>query len=732
MPSDTPPLLGHRKRSGLEDEKDKRRIHKVAPWIKNPLQGVDKKSLVFAPRHEASTLELFFDLFFVANLATFTAYHSIVDHSSLFAYVGFFAIIWLTWFHITLHDVRFAHDTVYERACKTLQMIVFVGFALVGSAFAPGTDDGNNTNFRILCYTLVISRALFVVQYSIVAIFVVMARRTDILLPLALNILTYVVAGAAFGAMIPSFAANKPVDPNNGIYSVWWVVMGVETIATIGISSIWRMVSFKKTHLVERMGLLTLIVIGEGAIGVTKTISRMMGKNGLDPEGCGMILCIILLLIGLWMIYFDNHPHGHYGTIRQQIWSTLHFPIHLMIVGLVEGAQQIALARYTSRGITKLEKSFAQACFKDHLDGEKLSEKLFDAVEYFHLDKKLQGLIYMDEIDVGIWTVGNETGICGKTVTGSGFSDFPDGLANVFYYTVSAIYSALGLILPLDRDPVEVMFESWKLVYRYFWAAFLVLTVCFLICMILIRRNKMDVFDWTTLFSRGTAIVISGVLLALSSNHDLMYGILEKDIILPTAVVLLYLIIVLDRFSAKIANWRNRRSGEPLTGVGGHGHGHGGDEGHEGHDDHGGHGDDHEKGDGISLSVMPVAAHRMSYNPLGGAVMPAYHDTDAPLYGGPTVTYSQPPPGPGAMYAQQQPPPAMPVFSESTAYNPGGYMPVSVASTAQDPGAYKPVSAVGTVHDPGVYMPGSVASITYNPGGYAPVHNAQHQGHPGY
>jgi low temperature requirement protein LtrA len=274
-----------------------RRIHKIVPWIKNPLQGVDKEHLVFAPRREASTLELFFDLFFVANLATFTAYHSITDHSSLFAYIGFFAIIWSSWYLFSLHDIRFAHDSIYERFCKTVQMISFVGFSLVGSAFAPGTKKGDNTSFRILCYTLLLSRILLVIQYFVVGVFVGLKRRTDLFLPLFLNILTYVLSAGAYAAMTPAFSDSKPVDSNNGIYSVWWIVMLLECIATVAISCIWRMLSFKKTHLVERMGLLTLIVIGEGAIGVTKTISRMMGKYGLDPEGSGLVLCIILMLV---------------------------------------------------------------------------------------------------------------------------------------------------------------------------------------------------------------------------------------------------------------------------------------------------------------------------------------------------------------------------------------------------------------------------------------------------
>ncbi|KAK3302897.1 bacterial low temperature requirement A protein-domain-containing protein [Chaetomium strumarium] len=640
------------------EARTKRRIHRIVPWIQNPLQGVDKQHIVFAPRHEASTLELFFDLFFVANLATFTAYHSITDHSSLFAYIGFFAIIWATWFHTVLYDVRFENDSIYSRACKTVMMIVFVGFALVGSAFAPGTERGDNTSFRILCYTLVLSRALFALQYLVVGVFVGRARRTDLYLPLFLNVLTYVVAAAVFAGLIPLFPDDRAATAENGIYSVWWIVMAAETLATVSISCIWRMLSFKKTHLVERMGLLTLIVIGEGAIGVTKTISRLMGKSGLEPEASGLILCIVLILVGTWMIYFDNHPHGHFGTIRQQIWSALHFPIHLAIVGLVEGAQQVALARYVAHNGLKLEEKFVQYCFRDHLDGEALADKLRAAVESLHLDKKLASLIFVDGIERDIYAIGNSTGICtssNSVANGTSGADFPDALLVLYGKVVAAMYSALGLSIPLDEGVLGVMFESWKLVYRYFWAAFLVLMACFLVVTLLIRTTKVDAFDYTACFARAAVIVAAASILALSASKDVMYAIIGTPVILPLAVGLMYLIIVLDRVGAWIANRRNRRSGDPLIGAG---HG-------DGHDHHGGNHNAREHPDGVdggqdaagdkqSLIVAeravtpPDGDRRISYNPLGTAVMPSYYyyATEPPAYTSPeptpppTVTYA--------------------------------------------------------------------------------------------
>lgn len=112
---------------------------------------------------------------------------------------------------------------------------------------------------------------------------------------MGLMIFLYLTVVGAFAAMTPAFKEGD--ESHRLVYLVWYVVMVVEAVAVLTISSVWRMLSFKKTHLMERMSLLTLIVIGEGAIGVTKTVSRLMGKYGLDVEGCFLIMCIIAVLV---------------------------------------------------------------------------------------------------------------------------------------------------------------------------------------------------------------------------------------------------------------------------------------------------------------------------------------------------------------------------------------------------------------------------------------------------
>jgi hypothetical protein len=67
----------------------KDRTHESLPWVASPLQALRGKEFKsFHVRHEASLVELFFDLFFVANLATFTAKHEITSSHTITAYMG--------------------------------------------------------------------------------------------------------------------------------------------------------------------------------------------------------------------------------------------------------------------------------------------------------------------------------------------------------------------------------------------------------------------------------------------------------------------------------------------------------------------------------------------------------------------------------------------------------------------------------------------------------------------
>ncbi|KAF1949213.1 hypothetical protein CC80DRAFT_497674 [Byssothecium circinans] len=559
----------HKKKRAADAEKHLKRLHKTTPLIESPLEGADYDSLVFSQRHEANTAELFFDLFFAANLATFTTYHSITDSSYLITYVGFFGILWSCWFNVTLHDVRFARDSLYERICKTVQFIAFVGLALVGSSFNPMSTQANNTNFRILCYTLVISRGLLAVQYGIVLVYIIRAKFSKLYLPLGLMVGLYVAVVGIFIAMTPAF--QKKEATHSGIYVVWYIVMAIEAISVIAISSIWRMLSFKKTHLMERMSLLTLIVIGEGAIGVTKTVSRIMGKYGLEVEGCFLIMCIITVLVLIWALYFDNFPHGHYGTIRQQIWSLLHFPFQLAIVGVVEGSQQVALARYVIKNWEKIENSHTKYCLEENLDGSKLRDKLLSLVDYWDFTAKFETYAIQEYTTDIVYQIGNSTDICSATnvTTYSKSGDWPLEFVNMTQQLFDGVYIGLGMKLPVSKleyeTPQEIAIKSWKIVFVYYWASFCLLIACLLIFLVLIRRHRADVFDFVSIGSRAMALAVGAAMITLVANDGALYSFLRGPAVLPACLSLLFLVLFFDKLSAAFANHQLLKSGKPYA-----------------------------------------------------------------------------------------------------------------------------------------------------------------------
>ncbi len=113
-----------------------------------------------------------------------------------------FILLWSTWFQITIFDVRFAQDSVYERFCKLYQFMAFVVLAAVGATFDPAGKDAD-LHYRIyqaLTIVLGITRLFLAMQYLVVACFVVPQYR-KLLLPFILMIGIFIASGATLIAV---------------------------------------------------------------------------------------------------------------------------------------------------------------------------------------------------------------------------------------------------------------------------------------------------------------------------------------------------------------------------------------------------------------------------------------------------------------------------------------------------------------------------------------------------
>jgi hypothetical protein len=156
---------------------------------------------IFQARNEPSSIQLFYDLFFVANLSACTTNHGIVDSRSLEAYVGFFTLLWFTWFATILFDVRFAIDSLFTRLSKACSFGVMTTFAMSSVYF--GTQDKHfGHDAEMISLILMASRFFLVIQYGAImaAVFYRCGRVSawKHLKPFALTMCTGLVAALVF------------------------------------------------------------------------------------------------------------------------------------------------------------------------------------------------------------------------------------------------------------------------------------------------------------------------------------------------------------------------------------------------------------------------------------------------------------------------------------------------------------------------------------------------------
>ncbi|KAF2274201.1 uncharacterized protein EI97DRAFT_422655 [Westerdykella ornata] len=297
---------------------------------------------------EATTSELFYDLFFVANLTTFTSMLEINDRTSLTAYIGFFSLLWLTWYQVSLYDVRFSTDSVFERIAKAIHFGVMVGFAVMGVQWKAGQEVTDFKIFKAFGLILMVSRFTLACQYGITLIYSRKYKKTVV--PIAAIIASTTIAGVLYGALVAALPAMKydadgsPIEQKSDVYIAWYIIGIVETLITVSVSCIWRVISFKGTHMVQRMSLLTLIILGEGIIVICKSLSKIVKNEFLWTAAVvGQIIAAILIIYFLYMLYFDRLQEEHFGTIKQQWWSFLHFPLHTSLVLVLQGVSLLVI-----------------------------------------------------------------------------------------------------------------------------------------------------------------------------------------------------------------------------------------------------------------------------------------------------------------------------------------------------------------------------------------------------
>ncbi|KAF3759999.1 hypothetical protein M406DRAFT_343623 [Cryphonectria parasitica EP155] len=306
-------------------------------WIKSPIA---RRASVQEPLVEMNSdlpypHQLFFDLFFAANLTLFSDVHQVSSKTKLLSYVEYFYILWFTWALVSLFDVRFVTDSVFERIARAGHLGVMIGLAVVASDFHPENQD--ERTFRTMSLCLAVSRLILAIQYATVIWHVRGYHRTK--LPLAIMASIHLACAIIYIGLTFSFQGY-----NTLAYVAWYVLALVEGILNIGLSLAFDVLSFRDTHLLNRMVLLTFIILGEGVVVICHAVSSIVvNSNDWTSSTIGFVTAAVGNLYMIWMLYNDWQPAAHLPSIRQLTWALIHFPFHLALILFVGGSAQLII-----------------------------------------------------------------------------------------------------------------------------------------------------------------------------------------------------------------------------------------------------------------------------------------------------------------------------------------------------------------------------------------------------
>ncbi|MCE5214329.1 MAG: low temperature requirement protein A [Methanobacterium sp.] len=281
-----------------------------------------------AERH-ANWTELLFDLIFVAAVSQIALNLSYsYDFQSFIMLMPIFFVIWWGWVGHTFYLSRFGTDDLYNRFLTMLQMIV-VAFLTI---YAKNALDTTGFGFAI---SYAVLRFILVVEYLVVG------RNV----PGAKSLSNHYSIGFSIAALIWLISAFTPTPWR---FVLWGVAIIIDILTPLTARNLQLKLPPHPTHLPERFGLFTIILIGEAIVSIVFAISNA-GPNPYT-EIVGLFGLIIAFTI--WWGYFEE-AKGAEGRVQEseedvknyQLWLYSHFPLLLGIVGVAAGIKNLILLK---------------------------------------------------------------------------------------------------------------------------------------------------------------------------------------------------------------------------------------------------------------------------------------------------------------------------------------------------------------------------------------------------
>ena len=259
-------------------------------------------------------IELFFDLVFVAAVAQ-VGTPLVTDYSfhALGRYAFLLTLIWWAWNGYAVYATRFDPDDALQRGLTLVQMVAVIFMA------ANAEDDLASVSSAGFAAAYALMRLVLVIQY-LRALAIPQARR------LAGEYALGFGAAAVFW-LLSSFT------PPPARFGLWTVALSLDVGTSLLASRHTERLPPDASHLPERFGLFTLILLGESIVAIMKGVQA---QPEWIPAAAASALLGMGFVFALWWWYFDGAAAAGERAVRTRrdvrrldVWTYAHLPLYL-------------------------------------------------------------------------------------------------------------------------------------------------------------------------------------------------------------------------------------------------------------------------------------------------------------------------------------------------------------------------------------------------------------------
>lgn len=263
--------------------------------------------------HRAATpLELLFDLVSVIAIAAAAAglHHAIAENHSAQGAIRFamaFFAIWWAWMNFTWFASAYDND---DTVFRLLTMVIMTGALITAAGIGP------------LMASLDISLAIagyILMRLAMIALWLRAARNDPAGAPTALRYAIGIAIAQLYWISL-HFITPGSETKFYGLFAIGVVLeLVVPVVAERKSTTPWH-----RHHMMERYGLLTIIVLGETLLAGSMALGEAAGDH-FDTALVPVALSALVTLFGMWWLYFAREEHLQSDALgRALIWGYGH------------------------------------------------------------------------------------------------------------------------------------------------------------------------------------------------------------------------------------------------------------------------------------------------------------------------------------------------------------------------------------------------------------------------